>query len=134
MAAIIMLLHAVGHTMGVLSWKKPEGHVPPELVKQMVDQRFEFMKADSSIAEFYDGFGYASTIALLLVFFLWVTAGITGTNAGIAKKILVPVLFFLVFLAIDELIFFFPFAASFTIISAVLVLISIFLLKKPGTP
>ena len=131
-AAVIMLLHALGHTMGVITWKKPESHVPPDLVKQMVEQRFIFMGSDRSIADFYDGFGYASTIALLLiVFLLWHVSGLTQANAGIARKILIPVLLFLIFLAIDELIFFFPFAASFTLVSAALTCIAILLVNKP---
>lgn len=130
-AAVIMLLHALGHTAGVYTWKKPQSHVPPELVKQMVEQKFQFMSTDSSMAGFYDGFGYASTIALLLVvFLLWVISGLTEKNQSISIKILLPVFFFLVLLGLDELIFFFPFATAFTAVSAVLTLLAIISLKK----
>ncbi len=130
-AALIMLLHAFGHTAGVYTWKKPESHVPPGLVKQMVEQKFQFMKTESSMASFYDGFGYASTIALVLIFFLlWVIAGLAEKAPSISFTILLPIFFFLVFLALDELIFFFPFATAFTTISAVFTLLAIISLKK----
>ena len=133
LASVIILLHALGHTMGVYTWKKPASHVPQELVKQMVDQRFQFMGADRSMAEFYDGFGYASTIALLLiVFLLWIISGLTEKNPGVSVKILLPVLIFLVLFGLDELIFFFPFATALTIVSALLTLLAIISLKKPS--
>lgn len=132
-AALVILLHAAGHTLGIYTWKKPSGPVPPELVKQMTEQKFLFMGTTGSMAAFYDGMGYASTASLLLVVFLLIiVSGVAQLNSSLVIKILWPLSLFLVFLGIDELIYFFPMAAVFSFLGAVLIFFSISILtRKP---
>src|SRR5450432_1148115 len=108
-AAIIILLHAFGHTMGIFTWKQTTGPVPQDLIKQMTEQKFSFMGTTASMGAFYEGMGYASTIAMLMVvFILWIVAASADKYPSFSVKILLPVSMFLFLLGLDELVYFFP--------------------------
>lgn len=128
-AALIMLFHCVGHTMGVVTWQKPNGEIPNEVVQKMQEVQFNFMgKEGSTMAEFYSGFGYCGTLLLLFIsVLLWV---ISSWKDKSAVKLLWVIGITIVLLAIDEIIFFFPMAVAFCLISAILVFISIFIINK----
>lgn len=128
-AAIIMLLHGIGHTMGVVKWQKPNGDIPVQVVKTMQDTQFSFMGKDgSTMAGFYSGFGYCGTIFLLFIAaLLW---ALSGWKDKSANKILWLTGFAILLLAVDEIIYFFPMAVGFCVISATLVFTSIFLINK----
>ena len=90
-AAAIIFLHALAHTMGVYTWKNTNSHVPQDLIKQMTEQKFAFMGTTATMAAFYDGFGYASTIAMLLIVaILWILGSAPKKNAALSAKILWP--------------------------------------------
>ncbi len=130
-AAIIIFLHAIGHTMGVYTWKDPNSQVPGELIKQMIEQKFNFMGKSASMGSFYEGFGYASTIAMLLVVsILWIIGTAAEKNASLSAKLLWPIAAFLFLLGIDEIIYFFPLAVAFSFIALLLTVVSIFKLNK----
>ena len=130
-AAILMLLHAMGHTMGVYGWKKPVNPQHDAVIKAMVDDSFMFMGKMGSMGKFYEGFGHACTIAMLLmVSILWLASGVNEATTTLVRKILMVMAIVLCAWGIDELIFFFPFAASFTLLAALLTLIAILNLKK----
>jgi hypothetical protein len=62
-ASVLMFIHCVLHTIGFSGWKSdPDRQV---VVKMMTGPKLPFMGANRNMGEFYDGFGYASTIALL---------------------------------------------------------------------
>ena len=131
LAAVIIFLHALGHTMGVYTWKDPTGQIPQELINQMTDRKFSFMGTTATMAGYYDGFGYASTIAMLLIAsLLWMIAGMAEKNASFSVKILWPVAVTLFLLGIDEIIYFFPLAVSFSFLAVILTLISIYKLNR----
>jgi len=128
-AAAVMLLHSVGHTFGVMTWQDPNGEIPTEVVQKMQDVQFSFMGKDgSTMAEFYSGFGYCGTIltvfiaALLWIFSGWKDKSVTKTLwvTGLAT----------VMLAVVEMIYFFPMAVALCLLTAILIFISIFLIKK----
>jgi len=128
-AALIMLFHCVGHTVGVLTWQRPNGSIPSEVVQKMQEVQFGFMGKDgSTMANFYSGFGYSATIMLLfIVALLWLLSGMSDKSAA---KILWIVAIAIILLSADEMIFFFPMAVTFSLVSAVLVVISIFKINK----
>ena len=129
-AAVIMLLHAAGHTMGVYTWKDPVNPQHDAVIKSMADDSFLFMGRMGGMGKFYEGFGYAGTIAMLLsVAILWLIASEAENNPGVANKILWPVAIYLLLLGAIELIWFFPFAASFSLLSTALTVVAIFRLK-----
>jgi len=131
-AAIIMLFHGVGHTIGVATWQSLDGDVYrqiPQVVKSMQDAEFSFMGKDgATMAGFYSGFGYCGTIFLVFV------AALLWVLAGWKSKSLTPLLWItagsIVALAILEIIYFFPMAVAFCLISAALVVTSIILIHK----
>jgi hypothetical protein len=130
-ASVIMLLHNVGHTIGHSGWKKAPEPEKQEVIKQMTDHTFPFMGAIHSMADYYDGYGYAGTLALLLfAAILWIASGVNEQNKGIIQKILVATAVILLAWGIDELIFFFPFAASFSFLACLLTVVSIVQINK----
>jgi hypothetical protein len=127
-ASIIMLLHAVGHTLSIISWQKQNGKIPFGVVKIMQDIHFSFQGKDATMAAFFSGHGYAGTILLLLITsILWL---LSDAKDKYSTKILCLAGFAIIFLAIDELLYFFPMAVAFSLIAAVLVFIAIRLIKK----
>lgn len=127
-AAIIMLLHGIGHTIGVATWKS-KGDVPVQVVQVMQDVQFTFMgKSGSTMAGFYSGFGYCGTIFLLfLAVLLWVLSAWKDKSAN---KILWVTAIAILTLAVDEIIYFFLMAVVFCLVSAALVLLSIWQFNK----
>jgi hypothetical protein len=127
-----MLLHDVGHTLGHLTWKQSTGDpIRSEVVNQMTSHSFPFMGAVHSLGEYYEGYGFASTLALLLIAaILWIASGVNMQNVNVVRKMLVVLSIVLLAWGIDELIFFFPFAAAFSLLSALLTVLAIFNLKN----
>ncbi len=127
-AAILMLVHAIGHTFGTIGWKKATEPEKITVISQMTDHKFPFMGSIHSMGEFYEGFGYACTIALVFISAaLWLVA---GSDSDLAKKLALLLGICLLFWGADEIIYFFPAAAAFTFISAILTLISYFNFKR----
>ncbi|HVS93131.1 MAG TPA: hypothetical protein VHE59_13905 [Mucilaginibacter sp.] len=125
-AAMLMFIHAVLHTTGFTSWKTDPSR--QEVVKAMMGPKLPFMGANRNMAEFYDGFGYASTIALLLISVtLWM---VSASDNSLAKKIILTLAVTLLFWGVDEIIFFFPFAACISWLSCLCTFIAFFSLKK----
>lgn len=130
-ASVVMLIHCIGHTMGHSTWKQPTDPVQQEIVKQMTTHPFPFMGAVHTIGEYYNGYGFAATLALLLISaILWIVSGVKTGDVPMVKKILVVMTILLLGWGINELIFFFPFAAAFSLLSMFLCIIAIFNLKK----
>ena len=127
MASIIMFLHDVGHTFGSLSWKQTSDPEKQQIINQMIGHKFPFMGAIRSMGDTIDGYGYATILSLF--FFsaiLWILAGSLTENPKLARKLLITVSAILLVWGINELIFFFPFAASFSLIAMILTVIAIF--------
>ncbi len=132
-AAILMLLHAIGHTYGSLNWKKATDPAKQAVIESMM-HKFPFMGVERSVAEYYDGYGFACTLALLLITaILWITSNVAPHSIALVKNILVVLSFILLAWGIDELIFFFPFAAAFSLLSFLLTLVATLRLMKPAT-
>lgn len=128
-AAIVILLHSLGHTMGALGWQDPNGKIPNEVVRKMQEVPFSFMGKDgSTMADFYSGASYCGTLFLLLV------ASLLWTLSGRKDKPTINLLWMIataiVLLGIIEIVYFFPFAVSFCAVAATLVFVAIFQLKK----
>jgi hypothetical protein len=119
-AAILILIHGVLHTMGFSQWKQDPDPAKHELIKQMTGQRFPFMGTSRNMGEYYDGFGYAGSIALILIaLLLWIVSGELTSNPSLAKKVIVVISVSLLAWGTDELIYFFPFAAGLTLVASI---------------
>ena len=53
-ASISMFLHAVGHTIGALSWKQAPDPVIQKVVDDMISHKFIFLGSLRSIGDFYE--------------------------------------------------------------------------------
>jgi hypothetical protein len=126
-----MFLHDVGHTFGALSWKNTADPLKQQVINSMVEHKFLFMGANRSMSNTMDGYGFAAILALLLFsIILWVLSDSAVQNPRLVKKLLIPISIILLAWGIIELIFFFPFAASFTLLAMVFTVISIFQIKS----
>jgi hypothetical protein len=130
-ASILLILHDVGHTFGTLGWKKTSDPAKLEVIKQMTDKKFPFMGAVHSFGDAFDGYGFAVILALLLfAAILWISSNVTAQNVVLIKKILGWMSAVLLLWGIDELIFFFPLAATMTLIAMICTVIAIFNLEN----
>ncbi|HTD39792.1 MAG TPA: hypothetical protein VK671_04170 [Mucilaginibacter sp.] len=119
-AAILILIHGVLHTMGFSQWKQDPDPARHEVIKQMTGQKLPFMGTSRNMGEYYDGFGYSCSIALILIaLLLWIVSGELSSNPSLAKKVILVISFSLLVWATDELIYFFPFAAGLTLVASV---------------
>jgi hypothetical protein len=129
-AAALMVVHLIGHTIGHAGWKKPADPAQLAVVKQMNGPKFPFMGVNRSMGEYFDGYGIGCSIAMLIfILVLWSISSELSTSPRLAKKAMVSISLCLLAWGIDELIFFFPFAASLTLIAFVCTLAAYFLYK-----
>src|ERR1700712_4079551 len=71
-AAILMLLHTLGHTLGALTWKDAPNAAVKHVIDGMLNNRFDFFGKSVSIGDFYAGYGYSMIGVLLMVsILLW---------------------------------------------------------------
>ena len=132
-AAVLMLIHGILHTFGFSQWKQDTDPAKHEMIKLMTGQKFPLMGTSRNMGEYYDGFGYASSIALILIaVLLWIVSGELSSNLSLAKKVIVVLSFVLLAWAIDEAIYFFPFAVSLSLISCLCGFASLAGLAKQG--
>ncbi|MGZ3840003.1 MAG: LIC_13387 family protein [Flavisolibacter sp.] len=120
-AAVLILFHAIGHTIGHSGWKKDTDPVKKEVIRQMTGHEFSFMGKIRSLGDYYEGFGYACSIALLLItVILWFTAQASDREPILAKKIALTIGCSMLLWGGLELYYFFPFAAAFSLLASAL--------------
>jgi hypothetical protein len=113
-AAVLMLLHAIGHSFGVLGWKKAPNAAVGLVITGMQNVHFQFMGRQVSLGSYYEGYGFILIFVLLLITFqLWLLSG------NIQYPIVAALAIFLLLLAICEYIYFFPFAAAFSLMAGI---------------
>ena len=112
MASVMMLLHALGHTMGVLTWKQAPNARVAGVIAGMLNEHFDFMSRSVSVGMFFEGYGISMIfVLLLLTVLLWQLA-----NAPVKNTLSVMAIFLLA-LAVTEYIYFFPLAGTMTLVA-----------------
>ena len=130
-AAVLILVHGLLHTTGFSQWKQDPDPARHEVIKQMTGQELPFMGTSRNMGEYYDGFGYCGSIALFLIgALLLIIASNLSSNTALAKKIIIALGIALLFWAIDESIYFFPFAVGLTSVASICCFWSFYLLKN----
>jgi len=130
-AAIIIFLHNIGHTMAVFTWKNDSDPKKMEVIKQMTENKFPFMGTSRSMGEYFEGFGIHGILSLLLItMILWYVSDVRESNKNLNKKIILSVSVILLVWGIIEFVYFFPLAASFSLISSLLCFYSLLLVNK----
>lgn len=80
-ASVISLLFTAGHTLGGLKKWSPMGE--NEVLKAMTTVRFEAMGVNRSYLDFFMGFGWSISVAMLLqTVLLWQMASLAKTDAA----------------------------------------------------
>jgi cellulose synthase/poly-beta-1,6-N-acetylglucosamine synthase-like glycosyltransferase len=122
-ASVIMLLHTVGHTFGALGWKNAPNAAVAAVIAGMQREHFDFMGRSSTIADFYEGYGFINIFVLLLLsVLLWLLSG-HATNPAVRNMSIVLGIF-LVIMSVCEYIYFFPLAAIMSLIAGVCALLA----------
>ena len=71
-AAILMLLHTIGHTIGALTWAMPPNPQVGQAITAMQTAQFEFMGRHTTLSAFYSGYGIVMIFVLLFfTILLW---------------------------------------------------------------
>lgn len=130
-AAVLILVHLLGHSVGHSTWNEPEDAKMQDVVTSMYSHKAEFMGAVKSMADYYNGYS-------LMIFFLfgmsicilWIVSGFIHLQRKIAISILLPVAFSYIAFGLIEFIHFFPFAGALSSIVGLLVLIAIAVSKR----
>ena len=126
-----MLLHTIGHTFGTLDWKKTTDPAKQEVIKQMTGNKFPFMGANRSMDDAMDGYGFALILTLFLITaILWMCSNYAAKNSTLVINFLILISIILLLSGIIELIYFFPLAAAFTLITMLLTVIAIIQITK----
>jgi hypothetical protein len=130
-ASAMILLHAIGHLFGMASWTGAQTDEQKMVVHAMTDHRFPFMGAIHSFGDSFNGFGYIAEISLLLAaYLLWICGSEVDSYTTISRKLSAALFIALFAQSLLEFIYFFPLAASMTLIAAVLTRIAILSNKK----
>lgn len=132
-AAALILLHLLGHSVGHFTWDTPDDPNMQQVVNTMKGYSAEFMGAKKSMADYYHGYSlivfglFGMTIAIQ-----WLASGFIGKHRQIISKILYPVAFAYLAFGIIEFITFFPFAALLSFMAGILTLLAITIGKSGG--
>jgi len=125
-AAVLMLLHTVGHSFGVFG-SKPATPAVARILQDMDQNHFAFMGRSASLGIFFHGYGMVLILVLLFSsIVLWWLAPQTGSELG--SRLLLLSFLYLAALAFLEIIYRFP--AFLTIPAAACLLIAM-LIRQP---
>jgi len=128
-AAGLMVLHTIGHTIGALTWDQPPTPATGLVIKGMQAAHFTFMGRYTAIASFYEGYGIIMIFVLLLIsLVLWLLSGETGN--ALTARLLMPLAVFLLLLAVAEFIYFFPLPAGLSFLACIAVLLARISMRK----
>lgn len=130
-AAALVLVHLMGHSIGHSVWDKPEDPRMQEVVAAMKGYSAPFMGATQSMADYYNGYSliifglYGMTILIL-----WFASEFINEHRTVATKVLYPIAIAYLAFGVIEYISFFPFAASMSFFAGLFTLLAITVVKK----
>jgi len=120
-SAALLLIHIAGHLFGHGTWKLSEDPEQQSVIGEMTGKKFPFMGALRSFGDYYEGYGWLITIALLfftlLLFFI---AGAGAECRRLSVKILMTLSLSLTAWSMLEFRYFFVFAGAITLLAAIL--------------
>jgi hypothetical protein len=128
-ASVLMLLHTMGHSIGAFTWKNTPDTAMKLVVSGMETNHFTFMGRVTTLASYFDGYGFTMIFVLLLITsLLWLISSAESNTlvVGIARLLAV----FLIAMGVIEYVYFFPFAAAFSLLAGICTLIALFANKE----
>lgn len=124
-ASILMLLHTIGHTMGALTWTEAPNAAVARVVKGMETVHFAFMGRQVTLAMFFNGYGFINIGVLLMISaMLWLLSGNAGSKLFGGFTVLLGV--FLLAMGVLEYVYFFAFAAAFSVLAGLCTLSALY--------
>ena len=124
-AAVLMFLHTMGHTLGAFSWKTAPNPTVGLVIKGMETNHFDFMGRSVTLASFFDGYGFTMLLMLLFIsILLWLLSA--NSENSLSARLLPVFAVFLLSMGIIEYVYFFPFAAAFSVAAGLFTLASLF--------
>jgi hypothetical protein len=126
-AAALIFVHLLGHSVGHSMWDKPEDPRMLEIVNAMKGYKAEFMGATKSIADYHHG--YSMILIVLFAASVWLLLTSSSNfkgNESVMSRILLPVGAAFVLFGVIEFVYFFPFAASMSFFAGVFILVAVF--------
>lgn len=120
-ASVIILLHAVGHFLGVANVTKGETDEENQVIHAMTDHRFLVMGRMHSFADFLTGFGWVGEVMLIFIaYLLWLNGSLADSQPGISRKLSLAIFVTLLANVVLEYIYFFPVAYGMTTLAAII--------------
>ncbi|QHT67271.1 hypothetical protein GXP67_11800 [Rhodocytophaga rosea] len=120
-AALLILVHLLGHTMGHFTWDTPEDTKMKQVVEAMKTHKADFMGAAKSMADYYTGYSLMILgLFAMSILLLWFISGFINDQRQIANRLLYPIGIVYILFGIIEYLYFFPFAASMSFIAGIL--------------
>ena len=123
-AAVLILVHLLGHTMGHLGWDKPEDPKMLEVVNTMKGYSSEFMGATKSMADYYNGYSLLMFVVLGMSFVVIWSVSTVIEKLGPIGALLYPFGIGFILFGVIEFIYFFPFAAIISFLAGLAILIA----------
>lgn len=127
-AAVLLLIHLLGHSLGHITWDEPEDRRMQKVVESMYSYKAEFMGSSRSMADYYNGY----SLMILFLFamsmcILWVISRFIHAQRKIAISVLYPIAVSYIAFGVIEFIHFFAFAGSVSSLVGALVFVAIVL-------
>lgn len=124
-AAIVILVHLIGHTFGHFSWETPIDDKLNEIIESMKSYKTNFMGAARSMADYYQGYSlmfigwYAMSVVML-----WILSNNVQYHKSVVSALSLTIGVFYLFFGIAEWIYFFPFASIISLIAGATLLLA----------
>jgi hypothetical protein len=130
-ASALMFLHLIGHSFGNAMWKQTNDPLKKQVIQTMTGNKFPFMGSNRSFGDNFDGYGYATSLLLILtIVLLWFISVSVETKNMLIIRILFLLFVCLLGLSLDEFIYFFPFAAGLSLTASILIGIATLQMKR----
>ena len=127
-AATMMLLHTIGHSIGALTWKTPPNPAVGQVIKGMEDNHFDFMGKSASLAAFFEGYGFMTILVLISVsLILWFISA--EGKSPLTIRLITILTVFLLAMGTVEFIYFFPLPGILSTIAGICTLAAGFRMK-----
>ena len=131
LSSLLIAIHFAGHFMGHQSWKTPKDINMQNVITVMTENKTNYMGAHKSLADFYHGYGLMLFVVYVLsIWILMVSANSHRRDIKIVKNILFPLGIAYIAFGVIEFRQFFPLAAGLSALTGLLILLSVFSLRK----
>jgi hypothetical protein len=130
-AAILILIHLLGHSVGHSGWDRPKDPKMQEVVTVMKSYKGEFMGATQSMADYYNGYSLMMFVLYgMSIILLWLLSRIVKEHPVITGNILYTVGTAYLIFGVIEFVYFFPFAGAMSFFAGVLTLVAVAVARK----